>query len=238
LEEDVAKFNTIEHIVPESIGGGDWAILGTGLFCDKCQNTFGSTIEQQALADYPFSVMRTMLHIPTKKRKEAWFNNSKYKVFGSNTPNLIGLEITDKDLQKAAASGQIKTLKIPAFTKRPDMLLRTLLKIGIEVLAGTNPDFVFDSRFDPARIYALTGTKQYPWWFFQYENMNLFDRYFAKESWEDQHCFMYISTHESGFLYLHMRLFFYSFFVPLYANVILDKGYLPNEPYERVITVD
>tara|TARA_R110002051_G_scaffold324494_1_gene422029 strand:+ start:989 stop:1147 length:159 start_codon:yes stop_codon:yes gene_type:complete len=32
------KFNTKEHIIPESLGSGDWAILPEGLFCDKCQN--------------------------------------------------------------------------------------------------------------------------------------------------------------------------------------------------------
>ncbi len=63
---DETKFNTKEHILPDSLGGGDWAILPEGLFCDNCQNIFGSSIEQQALADYPFVNFRTLLGIPTK----------------------------------------------------------------------------------------------------------------------------------------------------------------------------
>ena len=58
-------FTTREHILPESLGGGDWAILPSGLLCDECQNRFGSSIEQQALIDYPFSFFRVFLGIPT-----------------------------------------------------------------------------------------------------------------------------------------------------------------------------
>ena len=68
-------FSTREHILPESLGGGDWAILPPGLFCDSCQNRFGSSIEQQALGDYPFTFLRTFLCIPTKKRKAPWFDS-------------------------------------------------------------------------------------------------------------------------------------------------------------------
>ncbi len=62
-------FTTREHVLPESLGGGEWAILPDGLFCDSCQNKFGSEIEQQALNDYPFSFFRVFSGIPTKKRK-------------------------------------------------------------------------------------------------------------------------------------------------------------------------
>ena len=68
-------FTTREHILPESLGGGEWAILPNGLLCDECQNRFGSLIEQQALIDYPFSFFRVFLGIPTKKGKPPWFDS-------------------------------------------------------------------------------------------------------------------------------------------------------------------
>jgi len=68
-------FSTREHVLPESLGGGDWAVLPDGLLCDSCQNKFGSEIEQQALGDYPFSFLRTFLGIPTKKGKAPWFES-------------------------------------------------------------------------------------------------------------------------------------------------------------------
>jgi len=46
LTTDKTLFNTKEHMLPESLGGNDWAIFPDGLFCDNCQNKFGSTIEQ------------------------------------------------------------------------------------------------------------------------------------------------------------------------------------------------
>lgn len=69
LTTEETKFNTKEHVIPESLGSGDWAILEEGLFCDKCQNIFGSSIEQQALAVYPLSNFRTLFGIPTKMGK-------------------------------------------------------------------------------------------------------------------------------------------------------------------------
>lgn len=74
LTEDKTLFNTKEHIIPESLGSGDWAILPPGLFCDKCQNVFGSSIEQQALGAYPFSNFRTLFGVLTKKGKAPWFS--------------------------------------------------------------------------------------------------------------------------------------------------------------------
>jgi hypothetical protein len=43
------KFNTKEHLLPESLGVDEWQILPQALYFDSCQNIFGSSIEQQAL---------------------------------------------------------------------------------------------------------------------------------------------------------------------------------------------
>lgn len=92
LTTEKLKFNTKEHILPESLGGGDWAILPNGLFCDSCQNIFGSKIEQQALADYPFVNLRTVLGIPTKKGKPAWFDYMEGRLISGLISGILGYE--------------------------------------------------------------------------------------------------------------------------------------------------
>ena len=70
-------FTTREHILPESLGGNDWAILPEGMFCDSCQNRFGSHVEQLALGDYPFSFLRVFLGIPTKRAEHLGYQLGK-----------------------------------------------------------------------------------------------------------------------------------------------------------------
>lgn len=169
---DKHSFNTIEHILPESIGGGDWAILPNGLFCDSCQNKFGSTIEQQALADYPWVQMRTLLGIPTKKRKAPWFKYEEGLLSSAGQTGLI--KYIPNDFFKASfESGQKITTILDSRTKKPEMVLRTLLKIGIEVIGANDPNVVFEKKFDAARNYALNGLKNYPWFYILKEDQNL-----------------------------------------------------------------
>src|ERR1051325_796792 len=73
-KSETNDFTTREHILPESLGGGDWALLNDGLLCNVCQNRFGSDVEQKALGDYPFSFFRVFLGVPTKKHKAPWFD--------------------------------------------------------------------------------------------------------------------------------------------------------------------
>jgi hypothetical protein len=151
-------FRTREHILPESLGGGDWAILPPGLFCDSCQNVFGSSIEQQALADYPFNLLRTFLGVPTKKRKAPWFDCGEGRIdsalvqgqfhYKAATPFAAGLE-----------NGTKTQLRIPAYPKKPGMVCRALLKMGLEVIAADNHEDALSSRFDGAREFALRGVK-------------------------------------------------------------------------------
>lgn len=53
-KQDSRASRKVEHILPESLGGGDWACLPIGCVCDDCNQYFGSKIEQRAIACYPF----------------------------------------------------------------------------------------------------------------------------------------------------------------------------------------
>lgn len=236
LTTDSRSFNTIEHILPESLGGGDWAILPEGLFCDTCQNKFGSTIEQQALADYPFVNMRTIMGIPTKKKKTPWFNYWEGTLHSGGEPGRIIYE-PNNFFKNAFESGQKTLTIIPAVTKKPDMVLRTLLKIGLEVIATNDRDKIFEERFNPSRTFALTGVKNSPWFFIQKEDTELLNSYIKGIEWDDYHCFMDVHYEDNGLVHLHLRIFYLEFLVPLVENVVLDPEMKLSEPKERVIFV-
>ncbi len=175
----IGPFNTREHILPESLGGADWAILPEGLFCDQCQNRFGSSIEQQALADYPFSLFRVLLGIPTKKGKSPWLKSWEGRIEGSSELGAIGYD--PSPIFKEAVEQYRKTvMRIPAYPLKPDMICRTLLKMGIEVVAADRSEVVFDPKFDAARDYALLGQKTGDWWYLQKEDMPAASHYITE----------------------------------------------------------
>lgn len=236
LTTDLNKFNTKEHILPESLGGGDWAILPDGLYCDDCQNKFGSSIEQQALADYPFINLRTLLGIPTKKSKAPWFKYWEGTLHSAGKPGTIIYEPNDY-LQKAFESGQKTLTIIPAMTSKPNMVLRTLIKIGLETIAANDAEKAFEKRFDPAREYALTGLKNFPWFYIQKEDYELLQIYIKGIDWDDYHCFMDVHYEDNGLVFLHLRVFYLEFLVPLVENVVLDENNKFEEPHQRVVTV-
>ena len=236
LTTDETKFNTKEHILPESLGGGEWAILPDGMFCDSCQNKFGSTIEQQALADYPIVNMRTMLGIPTKKNKAPWFKYWEGTLESAGEAGKFTYE-PNEYFKKAFQTRQKILTIVPAMTKKPEMVLRTLLKIGLEVIASRDKEEVFEEKFNATREYALNGNKNYPWFYIQLEDIEMFNDYIRNKEWEDYHCFMDIYYEDNGLITLHLRTYYLQFLVPLIENVILDPENKFTEPEERVITV-
>ena len=178
-------FSTREHVLPESLGGGNWAVLPDGLFCDSCQNKFGSEIEQQALGDYPFSFFRVFQGIPTKKGKPPWLESWEGIVRASLQPGTIGYNPAPV-FEQAALEGKKTQIRLLAHPLKPDMICRFLLKMGIEVVAWDNEQDVFCSKFDEARRFALSGEKTGKWWYLQRERMNM-----------ASHCFTQgITTHE------------------------------------------
>ena len=223
LITDKSKFNTKEHIIPESLGGGDWAILPDGLFCDDCQNKFGSNIEQQALADYPLITMRTLIGIPTKKRKNPWFKYPEGQLHSESQPGKITYKPNDFFEKSFNLDKKIHTI-VPTSTKKPEFLLRTLLKIGIETIAANDKKIVFEKRFDAARCYALTGKKDSPWFYGQRKNKNLMNQYISNKDWDDHHIFAAVHYDDNGLVYLHMRIYYIEFLVSLLPNVKPDAN--------------
>lgn len=169
-------FSTREHILPESLGGGDWALLPPGLYCDRCQNRFGSNIEQQALDQYPFPLLRVLLGIPTKKGKAPWMRSPLGVLKANPYPGLVGLDPIPA-VEDPVADGIITQVRLLAEPTKPSFICRTLLKMGLEVVAADRAGDAFEERFNAARTFALTGEKSGPWWFLQQEDMEAARRF-------------------------------------------------------------
>lgn len=226
-------FRTREHILPESLGGGDWAMLPPDLFCDECQNVFGSSIEQQALNDYPFNLLRTFLGIPTKKGKAPWFASWEGKICSALRPGFFHID-TVSPFKEMIEAGEKTVIRIPAMPRRPGMVCRTLLKMAIEVIAADSPVDALGEAFDEARQYALTGSKLTKWWYLQREDRKLADDLFVRKEWESfdpfvLECFKADDEDDSAEIF-HLKLFYLDFFVPMERRVIpqFEEFYEPE----------
>ncbi len=130
-----ASFTTEEHVVPESLGGGDWSLLPNGLVCDKCQNYFGAKIERNVLGDTPFQLIRVLLSLPTKKRRAPKFFDSLEGILeATGLPNSFYYAPTTH-MRGAIEAERKSQVRFPARPKDPRAVCRFLLKIGVETLA-------------------------------------------------------------------------------------------------------
>ncbi|MGO8788706.1 MAG: HNH endonuclease [Terriglobia bacterium] len=220
-KDSSGQFTTREHILPESLGGSDWAVLPGGLYCDACQNRFGSEIEQQALGDYPFSFFRVFLGIPTKKGNAPWFKSWEGTIRASLQPGAFGYDPA-LPFQKATEDGSKTQIRLIAHPLKPDMVCRFLLKMGIEVFAANSPDDVFHGKFDAARHYALTGEKAVEWWYLQHERIDevsLFLTRGASEYEWPQNVSLEVIDLGAEQEMFHLSLLYLDMFSPLTAHV-------------------
>lgn len=225
------NFTTKEHILPQSLGGGSWALLPQGMFCDPCQNRFGSVVEKHALNDYPFSFLRVFLGIPTKKRKSPWFKSWEGIIRSSFQNGLIEYEPAPQ-FRDAVNQNTKTVMRIIAEPQRPEMICRFLLKMGIEIVALNSPMFVFDRVFDPARKFALTGRKSdIQWWYVQNERVRDVECYIKKgysESDCDRARLEIIEIGEGQFMF-HFHFLYLNLLCPLTEQIIPE---IPHNTFE------
>jgi hypothetical protein len=229
-------FRTREHILPESLGGGEWAILPEGLFCDSCQNKFGSQVEQQALSDFPFSLLRVFLGIPTKKRKMPWLESWEGRISGSGVPGIVGYD-PSSPFVASIENGTKYEMRLLAVPIKPGMVCRTLLKMGLEVVAADDRSDVFNEKFDEARKYALTGHKTCDWWYLQCDDLETQNRLFRDNSFGDcPPVSLEVVELDDEAEVFHLRLFCVDMFVPLEARIYPDETSF-SEPTYRLFKV-
>lgn len=237
-KSESAQFTTREHILPESLGGGEWSVLPNDLFCDECQNHFGSEIEQQALGDYPFSLFRTFLGIPTKKSKAPWFTCWEGTIRASIQPGTFGYDPAPP-FEKAYKSGDKTQIRILAHPSKPQMICRFLIKMGLEVVASDSNVDAFETKFDSARRYALTGDKADTWWYLQKEKLDEAARLFTKGitniEWFRNVKLEVIRLAEEQEIF-HLKLLYLDIFTPLTENIQPDIQGM-EEPEFRLFQV-
>lgn len=221
------------------MGGGDWAILPEGLLCDKCQNAFGSEIEQQALEDYPFSHFRVFLGIPTKKGKAPWLKSWEGIVKASLAPGVIDYEPATP-FKKAHEEGWKSQIRLLAEPLKPQMVCRFLLKMGIEVVAADSSQAVFEERFDEARIFALLGEKRSDWWYLQYEDISAASHYMTHgvtlQEWAEN-VKLEVVLIEGVSEVFHLKLLYMDLFTPLESRIQRPPRESLPEPEYRLFIV-
>ncbi len=238
-KSETGIFTTREHILPESLGGGNWAILPDGLLCDKCQNHFGSSIEQQALADYPFTFFRVFLGIPTKKGKAPWFNSWEGTIRASVRTGSFDYEPSElfENVMQRGHKSQIRLLAHPL---KPHMVCRFLLKMGLEVIAADNPQDIFNKKFDKARLFALTGEKSDEWWYLQHEDISAANSYIrggmGLEEWGDNIKLQVVMI-DAGAEVFHLKLLYIDLLTPLEVRIKPPPKETLSEPEYRLFTV-
>jgi hypothetical protein len=161
----IVSNNRIEHILPESLGGKNWACLPSGLVCDSCNQYFGSKVEREALQSFPFLPFRLLLGIPTKKSRLPEMNSTIGRLKSGGLPGLIGLDPTSSELEARIVSGKVSRFTILAEVTEPLAVCRFLLKMGLEVVAADSADDARISKFDNARKFARSPSKGKKWWF-------------------------------------------------------------------------
>ncbi len=233
-------FSTQEHILPESLGGEDWALLPEGLLCDACQNRFGSSVEQQALGNYPFNQLRVLFRIPTKKGKAPWFKFSEGIMKASSRLKTMEYEPSPPFI-KAIREGRKSQIRIIAEPKRPDMVCRFLLKMGLEVLSWDKTSNVFNEKYDSGRKYALIGEKSSDWWYLQRENLTAVNKVLKTgvkpPEWADP-VKLEVSIFDDGAEIFHFRFYYLEMLTPLLPDTVpcLDKEVF-KEPEYRLFKV-
>lgn len=229
-----SSFSAKAHILPESLGGKEWACLKPNIECDKCNEYFGLKVERPALDSFPFLPFRLLLGIPTKKKKIPKMETRLGTLKGSPIPGILGLNPISENIEEKVINGQINQLRILAEPTEPLAVCRLLLKMGLEVVANDSYDDVMNSKFDDARLFARKPICGSSWWFLICCNHDLLFEKFKKgltlPDWVEG--LKLESINIQGAEVFHAKLLDMSLMVPLEKRIIpndLDK--LPEPDY-------
>ena len=233
-KRETGPFSSKAHILPESLGGREWACLPPNIECDECNQYFGSKIERLALNSFPFLPFRLLLGIPTKKKKSPTMETRLGTLKGSPFPGIIGLDPASEKIEEEVINGQITQLRILAEPTEPLAVCQLLLKMGLEVIANDSYDDVMNSKFDAARLFTRKPTRGSNWWFLLCCNHDsLFEKFRKGLTLPDWVKGVKLETiNIQGAEVFHAKLLDMSLMVPLEKRIIphnLDK--LPEPDY-------
>ena len=129
------QFNSVEHLVPESLGN-DILVLGAGWLCDACNNIC-SGFESRALSSSILGVERCRLGVVTKKRKPA--RASLFGVLWEAEPlrkrGVVSAEADWSQIPILPRADGTYTMAFPLHDTSNYDIAKLLLKMGLELLA-------------------------------------------------------------------------------------------------------
>ena len=233
-----ADRRSVEHILPESLGGKEWACLPKGIVCSKCNNYFGTKVEPTALASFPFLPFRLFLNLPTKKNRAPTMPSRLGLLRAAGVPGLFGLDPENADIENLIADGKCSQFITTAEVDAPESVCRLLLKMGLEVVANDNPQDARLSKFDSARKAASAPAVGSTWWFvMQTNHQQLFEKFrrgVATREWLD-HVQLGVVEEEGAELF-RCELLDLIFIVPLEDRILPPAMNDLPEPDYRLIT--
>jgi hypothetical protein len=150
-------FDTVEHLVPASLGGDE--VLPHGLVCDQCNNYLGRDVERSALTTPLFTFLRAALCVPNRTGRQVEHQGLGYELFGQNS-GTPGAVLYPPKLRRLLQEGNGKFL-IPhdGF----GAITRLILKMGLEAAALAPELDVYSSSFDSARRAVRAPSRHATW---------------------------------------------------------------------------
>lgn len=200
-EKDSSSSKSVEHIIPESLGGKKHT-LPPGIVCDKCNNYFAREIEKPFLEHSSIKALRFHEGLKSKKGiippMQAILNrNHEVTLWRDNKGEFVGHIDVDPDAFKSIMADKEGTVIFPAFqdstslTEGP-ILSRFLGKVAIEgfvhkILESPTKknttekllsEFIQNDSFTPLKSHVRRGV-------FQQWPCNVRRIYDTKKSWSD-----------------------------------------------------
>jgi len=186
----IGPFTRPEHVIPEALGNDD--LILTQNVCDKCNQYFGTELENFVLGKTPLAFWRTFLGIRKKDEKLPHVDLSQPKKqkgrLGSRHDlhdNLVGftchdgyyvsVDIDDDRIVKQMVAGSRNRFTFVFTSLVLSMMGRFFCKIGVELVCVADPVRARSDTFDQARQYARFGKVDWLWPVFHTEIGNLKD---------------------------------------------------------------
>ncbi|WP_046243236.1 HNH endonuclease [Hymenobacter terrenus] len=213
------QFNTIEHIIPESLGNNDLILRKE--VCDSCQKHF-SHVENYVLSKTPIGFWRTILGIKSKHHKLPKIDFAKPTKNKGRFPDShaandnISFE-SQEDFSTAIFIPDDKTIsdykgrfKYVLTPRVLNELGRFLGKIGVELICLHDAQMARSGLFDEIRKYARYGSLKEIWPIFHFSRGSIEDliSYDASgnEVKEKVNCYSYSINQISSYTILRLTV--------------------------------
>ncbi|MBN1942521.1 MAG: hypothetical protein JW849_04420 [Phycisphaerae bacterium] len=239
-------FSKPEHIIPEALGNDDLILFDE--VCDKCNQYFGSKIENFVLGKTPIAFWRTFLGIQKKKGKLPHVNLSQPKKqkgrlssihkihdnfvgFTCHDDYSISVDIDDSNIIRDIIAGTQKEFKFVFTPYVLSMMGRFFCKIGIELLCLNDRKHARSHFFDQARNFARNGNGIDLWPIFHGQSGTI--QVLKKRSMDNE------GLKEEVFCYHYQLLELDSGYTLLVLTIGTDVWIISlNDPYPKPVICD